>query len=88
MNSSTQNNYVVLAKEFQNHLSKEHRKHGSIDQVKYKKRASKIKWTDREYPVQYSSDVAHKDVKIYFDTNQLPELPFLVHIKIFMELGG
>ena len=43
---------------------------------KYSKRASKIKWTYREYHVQYNADVAHKYVKMYCDTNQLPELTF------------
>ena len=57
-------------------MSKDHRKHGVIYQVKYRKRASKIKWTDREYHVQDNADVAHKDVKMYCDTNQFPVLPF------------
>ena len=34
MHSSTQNNYVSLTKGFQKHLSKEHQKHGVVDQVK------------------------------------------------------
>ena len=38
MHNSNQNNDVSLAKEFQQHLTKEHRKNGVIDQVKYKKR--------------------------------------------------
>ena len=50
------------------------RKHGVIDQGKYRKRDSKRKWTDREYHVQDNADVAHKDVKMYCDTNQLPAL--------------
>ena len=56
-------------------MSKEHWKHGVIDQVKYRKRASKIKWTDIEYHVQDSANPAHKDVKLYFNTNQFPQLP-------------
>ena len=32
--------------------------------------SSKRKWIDREYNVQDNADVAHKDVKIYCDTNQ------------------
>ena len=68
MNYFTQNNYVSLAKEFQKHLSKEHRKHGVIDQGKYRKRPSKRKWTYREYNVQDYADVAHKYVKIYCNT--------------------
>ena len=57
-------------------LSKEHRKHGVIDQVNYGKISIKINWTEREYHVQDNADVAHKYVKIYCDTNQLPALPF------------
>ena len=34
------------------------------------------KWSDIEYHVQNNTDVAHKDVKKYCDTNQLPELLF------------
>ena len=34
------------------------------------------KWTDKQYHVQDNADVEHKDVKIYFNTNQLPELSF------------
>ena len=59
MYSCTQNNDASLAKQFQNNLSMDHRKYGVIDQVKYRKRASKIKWTDREYHVQDNADVAH-----------------------------
>ena len=57
-------------------MSREHLKHGVIDQVKYRKISSKIKWTDREYHVQNNYDVAYKEVKMYFDTNQFPALPF------------
>ena len=57
-------------------MSKDYRKHGVIDQVKYRKISSKRKWTDREYHFQDNADVAHKGVKMYFDTNQLPTLPF------------
>ena len=32
--------------------------------------------TEREYHVQDNADVAHKDVKMYCDTNQFPESPF------------
>ena len=41
-----------------------------------RKRAIKRKWTDIEYHVQDNSDVAHKYVKFYCDTNQFPALPF------------
>ena len=64
-----------MAKELQKHMSKEHRKHGVIDQGKYRKRVSKIKWIYIQYHVQDNADVEHKDVKIYCDTNQFSELP-------------
>ena len=76
MHSFTQKNDASLDKEFQKNISKEHRKYGIIDQEKYIKRASKIKWTDREYHVQDNDDVSQKYVKMYCDTNQLPALPF------------
>ena len=34
------------------------------------------KQTDRQYPVQDNTDVKHKDVKMYCNTNKLPELLF------------
>ena len=76
MHYCTQKNYVSLTKAFQRHLSKEHRKHGVIDQCKYRKIFIKRKWIDREYHVQDNADVSHKEVKMYYDTNQFPELPF------------
>ena len=60
MCSSTQNNYVSMTKELQNHMYKEHQQHGVIYHGKYRKRPIKIKWTDTEYHVQDNSDVAHK----------------------------
>ena len=36
------------------------RKHRVINQGKYRKRASEIKWIDREYHVQDHADVSHK----------------------------
>ena len=50
-------------------MSKDDCKHGVIGQVKYRKRAIKIKWTDVEYHVQDDADVAPKYVRIYCDTN-------------------
>ena len=47
MPSCSQTNDVSLAKTSQTYLSKDHRKHGVIDQVNYRKRSSKIKCTDR-----------------------------------------
>ena len=34
------------------------------------------KWTDRQYHVQYNADAERKDVKMYCNTNQFPELSF------------
>ena len=34
------------------------------------------KWIDIQYHVQDNYEAAHKDVKIYCNTNQFPELPF------------
>ena len=53
-----------------------HLKHRVVDQGKYRKQASKIKCTDRQYHVQGNAYVSHKDVKIYCNTNQFPALPF------------
>ena len=76
MHYCTHKNDVSLSGKSQKHLSKENSKHGVIYQGKYSKRASKGKWIDREYHIQNNYDVAHKDLKIYYDTNQFPELPF------------
>ena len=35
-----------------------------------------IKWIDRQYHVQDNSDVAHQDMRMYFNTNQFPLLLF------------
>ena len=53
---------VILAGEFQKHLSTAALKHGVIDQEKYKKRSSKINWTESEYNFQNDADVGHKYV--------------------------
>ena len=71
INSSTQNNDVSIAKEFEKTCLKSIRKHGVIDQGKYIKIASKRKWRDKEYHVQDNDDFAHKYVKIYCNTYQL-----------------
>ena len=76
IHSCTQNNDVSMDKELQKYLSKEHLKHGVIDQEKYTKRASKRKWKYREYHVQDNADVANKYVKMYCDTNKFPALQF------------
>ena len=36
------------------------------------------KWTQRQYQAQDNADFEHKDVKMYFNSNQLPELSFCV----------
>ena len=84
----TQNNDFSMDKKFQKDMSKEHRKYGVIDQVKYRNRDSKIKWTYREYHVQDNSDVAHKYVKFYCDTKNSQHYHFVVHIKSLVEKGG
>ena len=56
-------------------MSKYHWKHEVIDQVKYRKIASKRKCTDKYYHVQDNFSIARKDVKMYCDTNQFQELP-------------
>ena len=43
-----------------------------------KKISIERKWTYREYHVHNNADVAHKDVKIYCNTKQFPELSFCV----------
>ena len=67
---------VSFAKEFQDHLTKEHPKNSVFDQVKNNKRFMEIKLTDRKYHLQYNADVAHQDMKMYCNTNQFPELLF------------
>ena len=67
---------VSLAKEFQHHLTKEHRKNGVFDQGKNNERFMEIKLTYRQYYVQDNSDFAHQDVRIYCNTNQFPALLF------------
>ena len=72
----TQKNDANLAKQSQKHLSKEHLKHGVIDQRIYRKISSKRKCTYRGYHVQDNADVAHKYVKIYCVINQFTVLTF------------
>ena len=58
INYCKQKKDVSLAKELQQHLSNDDRKHGVIDQGKDRKRASERKWTYREYHVQDNDYVA------------------------------
>ena len=76
MHSSAQNNHVSMTKETQKHLYKEHRKHRVIDQGKYGKRGNKRKWTYIDYHVQDNVDIAHKEVKMYCNTDQFLTLSF------------
>ena len=69
-------------------MSKEHHKHGVIDQGKYRKIASKLKWTDREYPVQDNANVAYKDVNCVVIPTNSQHYHFFVHIQSLMDQGG
>ena len=51
MHYCTSKKDVSMTKEFQKHMSKDCRKHGFIDQGKYRKRYSKRKRTDIQYHV-------------------------------------
>ena len=62
MQSATSTEDVSLAQESQKHQSNSARKHVVIDKGKYKIRAIKRKWTEREYHVQENDDVSHKYV--------------------------
>ena len=74
--TGTENKYVSLAKELKNHLEEEHRQNGAIDQGKPRKIFMERKFTERKYQVQDNAAVELKDVKIYCNKNQFPELPF------------
>ena len=74
MNSCTPKKDASLDIQFQTNLSKEHRKNGVIDQIKYRKRARTKQLIDIYYHVQDSADVAQKYLKMYCDTNQFPAL--------------
>ena len=50
-------------------------KHGVIDQGNYKKLVSKQNCTGREYHDHNDADIAHKDVKMFCNTNQFPSFP-------------
>ena len=59
MHTGTTKYDVSLAKEFQQHLTKKHRKYGAIDQIKYIKRFMERRWTHRHYHVQDNAAVEH-----------------------------
>ena len=69
MHTGTQNDDVSLGKESQHFLIKKHIRDGVTDQGKYNKRFMEIKWTDRQYHVQYNADVSHQDVIMYCNKN-------------------
>ena len=70
MHTGTQKIDVNLAKEFQEHLTKNSRKDGVIDQGKSKKLFMERRWADRQYHVQDNDDFERKYVKMYCNTNQ------------------
>ena len=47
-----------------------------IDQVKYKRQASKQEWIEREDHVHECTGFEHKYVKTFCSKNQFPLLPF------------
>ena len=47
MHTGAPTSNVILAREFQKHLSTAARKHGVIDKGKCKNQAGKVKWTER-----------------------------------------
>ena len=70
MHTITQNNYISLDKEFQQHLYKEHSQKCCHWSGKIQKRATERNCTDRKYLVQDNAAIAQKDAKIYCNTNQ------------------
>ena len=75
MHTGTKKYDVSLAKEFKEHLEKEHRKYGAIDQGKIKKIIMERKWIDRQYHVQDNADDELKDVKMYCNTIPYAPIP-------------
>ena len=76
MHTFTENKDLSLAKELKDHLECEHRQNGAIYQGKPRKRFMERKWTEIKYHVQENASVELKDVKMYCNKNQFPELPF------------
>ena len=76
IHTGTQKNCVSLAKEFQEHMTKNHRKDGVIDQGKSRKICMERKWTERKYHVQENVSVELKYLKNYCNTNQFLALLF------------
>ena len=88
MDTGTPKENLSLAKEFQQHLKKKHRKYGVIDQGKYKKRFMERKYTDRQYHVQDNAAVEQQYVKIYCNTSHSHNYFFMVHIPNLMAQRG
>ena len=76
MHTGNQKYDIILAKEFQQHMTKQHRKNGVSDQGKNNKRFMEIKQADRQYNVKDNDDVTHQDVRMYYNINHFPELKF------------
>ena len=76
MHTRNQKYDVSLAKEFQHHLTKKHRKNVLFDKVKNNKRFREIKCTDRHYRVQDNADASYQYVRMYCNTNQFSALHF------------
>ena len=76
INTGNQTYDVSLAKEFQQHLTKEYRKNGVSDQGKYKKKFTEGKWANRQYHAQDNADVSYQYVTMYCNTNKFTKLPF------------
>ena len=74
--TSTNTGDVILAIEFQKHLSDISHKNVVIGQGKYRKRASKQKWTERNYHVQNNADVTYIGVKMCCVPKQFPPFTF------------
>ena len=64
MHTSTANPGIILARDSQKYISEKTRAHGLLDHSNYKKFASKWKWNESKYHVQYRKDVPHTSVKI------------------------
>ena len=76
MNSATQNSDVILAHEFQKHLSNASLKNGVVNKEKNIKQEIKQRWEKQEYHVKEDDDVTHKGGKIFCYTTQFTLLLF------------
>ena len=76
--TGNESKYLILAKELKDHLERDHRQNGVIDQGKPRKIFMERKWTERKYHVQDNTAVELKYVKMYCNKNKFPELPFCI----------